>query len=424
MIDIKYIENNLEKVKRGFEKRGLDITFDELLQNDKKRKNLILDIDKKRHQKNEVSKEIARLKKEKKSTAELVEKMKNLGKEISSSEKELERLKEKIYNFLIELPNIPDEDVPSGGKENNKVLKTVGKKPKFNFDILDHVKLSEKHRIIDYKKGVKLSGRGSWVYSGIGAQLEWAILNFFIEEHLKDGYEFMLVPHILKNECGFGAGQFPKFKDDVFILKKENEKDVEQFLLPTAETAFVNLHAGEILNKKELPKKYFGYTPCYRKEIGSYRTEERGMIRGKQFNKVEMFQFTKPEDSDAAFNELVSKAETLLKKLGLHYRVSKLAAGDVSASMARTYDIETWIPSMQKYQEVSSVSNAREYQARRSNTKYKDDDGKNKYLHMLNGSGLATSRIIPAILEQNQQKDGSIKIPKVLVKYFGKKYLK
>ena len=223
-------------------------------------------------------------------------------------------------------------------------------------------------------------------------------------------------PHTLNETSGFVAGQFPKFRNDVFWLEDTEPK---RFLLPTAETALVNLHRKEILKENELPKKYFAYTPCYRKEAGSYRSEERGTIRGYQFNKVEMVQYTTPSTSDAAFEEMVKKAETLLQKLGLHYRVSKLAAGDISHSMARTYDIEIWIPSIGIYKEVSSVSNARDYQARRGEIRYKDEDGKIHFVNTLNGSGLATSRVFPALLEQLQQEDGSVKIPEVLQPFMG-----
>ena len=226
----------------------------------------------------------------------------------------------------------------------------------------------------------------------------------------------MIPPHILNYESGFTAGQFPKFEEDVFELKGI---EPTKFLLPTAETALVNYYRNEILDESELPKKFFAYTPCYRKEAGSYRTEERGMIRGYQFNKVEMVEYTKEDDSDRAFEELVNKAKALIEGLGLHYRVSKLAAGDCSHSMARTYDIEVYLPSIDIYKEVSSVSNARSYQARRGMMRYRDENGKLHYMHTLNGSGLATSRVFPAILEQYQQEDGSVVIPEVLRPYMG-----
>ena len=315
------------------------------------------------------------------------------------------------------LPNLPDDDLLAGGKENNVAIKEYGKPQVFDFKAKDHVELCESCGLIDYARGAKMSGHGTWVYTGLGSQLEWALLNYFINEHLKDGYTMMLPPHLLNYESGYVAGQFPKFIDDVFSLKDIEPK---KFILPTAETALVNFHRNEILNEDELPKKYFAYTPCYRKEAGSYRSEERGMIRGYQFNKVEMFQYTTEEQDMPAFEELVRKACALVEGLGLTYRLSKLAAEDISASMARTYDIEVYIPSMGIFKEVSSVSTAHDYQARRGMIRYREKaTGKVKYARTLNGSGLATRRIFPALVEQNQQPDGSIKIPEVLRPYMG-----
>ena len=313
------------------------------------------------------------------------------------------------------MPNLPDPDLASGGKENNHPIYSYGDPNRFKGRKLkNHVELAESLGLIDYKRAAKISGAGTWIYTNKGAQLEWALLNYFISTHLRDGYQFMLVPHLLNEESGYTAGQFPKFKNEVFWLEGE-----DKFLLPTAETALVNLHRGEILSEADLPKKYFAYTPCYRKEAGSYRSEERGMIRGYQFNKVEMVQYTTSEGSDAAFEELVKKAQTLLEGLNLTYRLDKLAAGDCSHSMARTYDLEVYLPSLDIYKEVSSVSNARDYHARRGMIRYKGKDGKTHFCHTLNGSGLATSRVFPALLEQNQNDDGSVTIPKVLRPFMG-----
>ena len=255
------------------------------------------------------------------------------------------------------------------------------------------------------------------MYVGDGAKLEWALINFFIDEHLADDYEMILPPHLLVEDSAYTAGQLPKFRDDVYWVQDGN------CLLPTAETALVNIYRDEILDEKNLPKKFFAYTPCYRREAGSYRASERGLMRTHQFNKVEMFQYTTHEQSKDAFEELVEKASNLVKKLGLHYRVSKLAAGDCSAPAARTYDVEVWIPAIEKYYEVSSISNVREYQARRGNIRYKTKDKETKFVHMLNASGLATSRLMVALLENYQNEDGSITIPEVLQKYIGKKVI-
>ncbi|MCL1831006.1 MAG: serine--tRNA ligase, partial [Oscillospiraceae bacterium] len=235
---------------------------------------------------------------------------------------------------------------------------------------------------------------------------------------LADGYETILPPHMLRWECGFVAGQFPKFADEVYHIANPNG-DERKFILPTAETPLVNIHSSEILTEADLPKKYIAYTPCYRREAGGYRSDERGMIRGHQFNKIEMMQYTTADSSDQAFEELLSKAALLVQKLGLHHRVSKLAAADVSASMARTYDIEVWLPGTEIFKEVSSVSNARDYQARRGNIRYRNAKGELEYVHTLNGSGLATTRIFPAIIEQYQNHDGSVTVPEVLRPFLG-----
>lgn len=421
MLDINRIRNNVVEVKASLAKRGLEVDFKELIELDDARKKVIFDAEQMKAERNRTSSDIPKLKKEGKDVSGTLSKM----KELSNTIKELEASKsiyiEKIKSIMEVLPNIPDDDVQEGGPESNKVVSTWGNKPEFVFEIKNHVDICESLGLIDYKRGAKVAGNGFWLYRGDGSILEWALINYFVEEHRKDGYEFILPPHILTGECGYTAGQFPKFADDVFHIKNDEDKGKSQFLIPTSETALINVHRDEILTETELPRKYFSYTPCYRKEAGSYRSEERGMIRGHQFNKVEMFQYTKPEDSSTAFEELVNKAEKLMQGLGLHYRLSRLAAGDVSHSMAKTYDIEVWIPSMGIYKEVSSASNARDYQARRGNIRFKRaETGKNEFLHTLNASGLATSRIFPAIIEQFQNEDGSVNVPEVLQKWIGK----
>lgn len=420
MIDIQLIRNHPEQIKEGAAKRDFnaDEIVDGILKLDAERRELTGKVEAKRAEQNAASKQIPQMKKQGGDTTELMAKMKELAGEIKEDSAQLDELEKQQTELLVSLPNMPDPDVVAGGKENNKPLHYFGEQPKFDFEPKNHVDLCESLHLVDYQRGAKLSGAGSWVYTGMGARLEWALVNFFIDEHIRDGYQFMLLPHMLKYECGYVAGQFPKFSDEDYWIQNPTSAD-RKFLLPTAETALVNLHRDEILEADELPKKYIGYTPCYRREAGSYRAEERGMIRGHQFNKVEMVQYTKPEDSDAAFAELVHKAENLVQELGLHYRLSKLAAGDCSFSMARTYDIEVWIPSMGIYKEVSSASNARDYQARRGNVKYRGEDKKLHFVHTLNASGLATSRLFPAIVEQYQNADGSITVPEVLRKYLG-----
>ena len=417
MLDINLIRENPEKVKEALKKKLWDADFTELLQWDAERKALIQLVEGNKAEMNRLSASVPAAKKAGEDVSQIFAKVKQIAKENADKEEELKVLDCKIKDFLAELPNLPDDDLLGGGKENNQPIKVFGKKPEFAFKMKDHVELATSLGLVDYDRGAKIAGRGAWIYTGLGARLEWALLNFFMSEHLKDGYEFILPPHLLNEASGFGAGQFPKFKEDVFWLEGLEPK---RFLLPTAETALVNIYRDEILKEEDLPKKFFAYTPCYRREAGSYRTEERGMIRGYQFDKIEMVQYTKPEDSDAAFEELVRKASSLVEKLGLHFQISKLAAGDISHSMARTYDIEVYIPSIGIYKEVSSASNARDYQARRTMCRYRDKaTGKTRFVHTLNASGLATSRIFPAILEQYQQEDGSVKVPDVLVPFMG-----
>ena len=417
MLDINRIRENPEGVKAALKKKLWDADFTELLEWDKKKKELIQFVEGNKAEMNKLSASVPQAKKNGEDVSKIFAKVKEIAAANAESEKQLKELEDKIFNFLAELPNIPDDDLLGGGKENNKPIKVFGKKPEFSFPIKDHVELATSLGLVDYDRAAKIAGRGAWIYTNLGARLEWALLNYFISEHLKDGYTFILPPHLLNEDSGFGAGQFPKFREDVFWLEGLEPK---RFLLPTAETALVNIHRNEIMDENDLPKKYFAYTPCYRREAGSYRTEERGMIRGYQFDKVEMVQYTKPEDSDAAFEELVRKAENLVAGLGLHYQVSKLAAGDISHSMARTYDIEVYLPSMGIYKEVSSASNARDYQARRTMCRYRDSQTKKTvYVHTLNASGLATSRIFPALLEQFQQEDGSVIIPEVLRPWMG-----
>ena len=420
MLDLKRIREEKDRVAELLARKGCTVDFDEILKEDEERRAFIAQAEKLKAERNRVSAEIPALKKAGKPVDGIFAEMREIGEKIARADEGAKAAEQKVFEALAALPNIPDEDLAAGGKENNAVTEVRGKKPEFAFSPKNHVDLCTGLGIIDYTRGAKLSGGGFWLYRGDGARLEWALLNFFISEHIKDGYEFILPPHQLGYNCGFGAGQFPKFSDEVYWLDCDEDRKKNRFMLPTAETALVNMYAGEIIEESKLPMKFFAYTPCYRKEAGSYRAEERGMIRGHQFIKVEMVQYAHPEHSKEAFSELVAKAASLMEKLGLHFRISKLAAGDCSASMARTYDIEVWIPSMGIYKEVSSVSNANDYQARRNNTRYRySSTGKPAFVHTLNGSGLSTSRVFPAIIEQYQNEDGSVNIPPVLQPFMG-----
>ena len=420
MLDIRYIKENPDEVIERLAKKGKDAKEEiaAILELDAERRALISSSETIKAEQNKVNKLIPQYKKEGRDLAEIFAKMKEMGAEVKAAEEKLKEVETKFNTLMLGLPNLPDTDLLPGGKENNQPLRYFGEPKQFDFEPKNHVDLCTDLGLIDYKRGAKLSGAGFWIYSGVGARLEWALLNYFIDTHIKNGFELMLVPHMLGYECGLTAGQFPKFADDVYWLETA-EDERRRFMLPTAETALVSLHRDEILTEADLPKKYISYTPCFRREAGSYRADVRGMVRGHQFNKVEMVQYTLPEKSDEAFEELVGCAEELVRGLGFHFRTVKLAAEDCSASMARTYDIEINIPSMDGYKEVSSVSNARDYQARRGMMRVKRDNGKIEYLHTLNGSGLATSRILPALVEQNQQADGSVVVPEVLRKYLG-----
>lgn len=421
MLDIKLIKENPQYVIEGLAKKGKDVEKDvqRVLELDKTRRELIGKSEAIKAEQNKTNKLIPVYKKEGKDVNEIFAKMKELSAEVKTIEDELKQVEAEYTSIMLSFPNLPDDDLVGGGKENNQPLYYFGEPRKFDFEPKNHVDLCTSLGLIDYQRGVKLSGNGFWIYRGMGARLEWALLNYFIDTHLSNGFELVLVPHMLGYECGLAAGQFPKFEDEVYWLDVA-EDERRRFMLPTAETALVSLHRDEILKESELPRKYISYTPCFRREAGSYRADERGMVRGHQFNKVEMVQYTTPEGSDAAFEELVHNAENLVKGLGFHFRTVKLAAADCSASMARTYDIEIQIPSMNGYKEVSSVSNARDYQARRGSIRFKrEDSGKIEFCHTLNGSGLATSRILPALVEQNQNADGSVNVPDILKKYLG-----
>ena len=435
MLDIKRIKEDPAAVKAGLKAKEVDCdaVVDQILEMDGKIRSLKTSTETKTAEKNKLSKENGKLFGQKKGAERKGEDTSAIDAQIAANSAESVRLDEAIAadaqelkdlqvsfrTLMLSLPNLPDGDLLPGGKENNEPLRYIGEKPSFDFEPKHHVDLCTNLGLIDYERGVKLAGAGNWMYTGMGARLEWALLNYFMDCHIADGYDFILPPHMLEYQCGETAGQFPKFADEVYKIANPTD-DRTHYMLPTAEAALCSIYRDEILSESDLPKKLFAYTPCFRREAGSHRADERGMVRGHQFNKVEMFQFCKPEESDAAFEELVTKAENLVKGLGFHFRTVKLAAGDCSASMARTYDIEILIPSMDGYKEVSSVSNARDYQARRGNIRFRrEETGKPEFVHTLNGSGLATSRIFPALVEQNQRADGSIVVPEVLRKYLG-----
>jgi len=421
MLDIKMFREAPEKIKQGLLNKGADCCreIDRIVELDARRRELIAASETGKAEQNKASKQIPQIKKERGDASAIIERLNGLKDKIRETEAELRGVEAELETLMLGLPNLPDDDLLPGGKENNEPLRYYGEPHTFDFEPKNHMDLCAGLGLIDYTRGVKLAGSGFWIYRGLGSRLEWALLNYFIDAHIADGYEMLFVPYMLEYQCGLTAGQFPKFADEVYKIANPTDDRIH-YMLPTAEAALVSLHRDEILPEAELPKKYISFTPCFRREAGTYGSDERGMVRGHQFNKVEMVQYTTPEGSPEAFDELVGKAEALVAGLGFHFRTVKLAAGDCSAAMARTYDIEIQIPSMNGYKEVSSVSNARCYQARRGAMRFRRElTGKTEYMHTLNGSGLATSRILPALVEQNQRKDGSIAVPEALRKYLG-----
>lgn len=406
MLDIKRIREKTEEVKQALLKKmnPEDLDLDSIIALDDSRKVLTSEMEEMLAYRNKVSKT--------KPTPEIIAEIRELGPKIDFKKSELEKIEAGLFEKLGALPNTPADDVVAGGKENNEVVRTYGDKPVFTFEPKNHVELATTLGLIDYERATKMSGSGFWCYTGLGALLEWALLSYFIDFHTKNGYRFMIPPFLLAERSAYISGHLPKFRDDLFWTQDGS------CLNATSEMMMGNYHREEILRGEDLPLKYCAYSACFRREAGSYRQEERGMIRGHQFNKIEMFIFCRPEESWNMFDELTVNAQKLVEGLGLHFQLSKLAAQDCSAAMAKTYDVEVWIPSMNIYKEVSSISNALDYQARRGDTRFKDKTGgTTEFVHTLNASGLATSRLLPAILEQFQQADGSVIIPEVLRKY-------
>ncbi|WP_329217950.1 serine--tRNA ligase [Streptomyces sp. NBC_01485] len=425
MLDVTLIRQHPDRVRDALRKRGADADLPAFLALDTEFREARAEVERLRGARKRLSARIAAHHTTEpatepdtgQATAAVRAQATETAARLTAAEAALAQLAARHQDFLDALPNLPDDDVPAGGKESNQVVRTVGAPPDFTGfpAVRDHVRLARELGLVDYERGARLAGSGNWVYRGAGAALEWALLNHFLDTHRRAGYEFVLPPHLLTYEAGYTAGQFPKFADDVYVTERGADGRPERFLLPTAETALVSLHRDETLDEHDLPLKYVAYTPCYRKEAGGYRTAERGTLRGHQFNKVELVQYVRPEESAAAHLELLARAEELVTGLGLHHRIVKLAAGDTSPAQAKTYDVEVWLPSLGAYAEVSSVSDARDYQARRGNIRYRPaDGGKSRYVHTLNASGLATSRLLPALLEQHQRPDGTVVVPEVL----------
>ncbi len=419
MLDIKFVRANPEKVIDALQKRGYEINFDEFLSLEQERLSLLREIEEKRAVRNSVSQEIAKLKKEK-AEAEKIDKlileMRELGEELSTIEYKLKEIEEKVQNFLLILPNIPHHTTPVGKDETDNVeIRRWSVPREFDFTPLNHWDIGEILGIIDFERAGKIAGSRFAVMKGLGARLERALINFMLDLHTSKGYKEVLPTFLVNKASMIGTGQLPKFEEEMF-----KTVDPEFYLIPTAEVPVTNLHREEILNEDDLPIYYVSYTPCFRKEAGSHGKDVRGLIRLHQFNKVELVKFVKPEDSYEELESLTNDAEAVLQMLGLPYRVIALCTGDLGFASAKTYDIEVWLPGQGRYREISSCSNFEDFQARRTNIRFRRRGKKGtEFVHTLNGSGLAIGRTVAAILENYQQKDGSVVVPEVLVPYMG-----
>ncbi len=414
MLDIKKIRENAALIQTELSKRGPKYSLQGLLDKDKQRKTLLLKAEDLKARRNKASDEIAVLKKAKQDASQLIQEMQVVSAEIKAVDPEIKVLEEEINQELLNIPNLPDTSVPSGKDEkDNKVIREWGVKPNFDFIARDHTDVGETLDILDFKTAAKLSGARFAILKNHGAMLERAIISFFLDTHIqKHGYQEVWVPFLVNPQSMQGTGQLPKFEAELFKCR-----DDELYLIPTAEVPVTNMHRDEILDTALLPRKYVCYTACFRREAGSYGKDTRGLIRNHQFNKVEMVKFVKPENSFQELEDLTHDAEEVLQMLKIPYRVVALCSGDLGFSSAKTYDLEVWMPGESRYREISSCSNFTDYQARRMNIKYRDDTKTLQFVHTLNGSGVAIGRAFAAILENYQQKDGSVLVPEVLQKY-------
>ncbi|MCE5300472.1 MAG: serine--tRNA ligase [Spirochaetia bacterium] len=417
MFDIKLIRENPDKVKTDLKKKRADLTLvDDAIVLDKKRREILGEVEKLKAENNRVSGEIARMKKEGKDASAVIADMKKVSDRIKSFDEELSKVETELNTKLLYIPNVPNESVPVGDDEKaNVTVREWGQKPSFTFKPKPHWEIAEYLDILDDKRAAKVTGARFVIYKGMGALLERALINFMLDVQTREnGYREIFPPILINRESMTGTGQLPKFENDSFKLT-----DPDYFLAPTAEVPVTNIHRDEILAEKDLPICYAAYTPCFRKEAGSYGKDMKGIVRMHQFNKVELVKFTTPETSYAEHEKLTADAESILQKLGLYYRVMLLSTGDMTFSSAKTYDLEVWHPGADRFWECSSCSNFEDYQARRAKIRYKDKDNKVRYLHTLNGSGLATSRLFPAILECFQTENMEVVIPEPLRPYMG-----
>jgi seryl-tRNA synthetase len=416
MLDIRLVRENTEKVKEALEKRGYGIALGGFLKSEEQRRELLRQSEELRGRRNSVSEEIGRLKKQKEDASSLIAEMKGVSEEVKALDEKLKDLDEETAGFLLGLPNIPDESVPLGKDETENVeVRRWGEPREFDFKPLNHWDLGEMHDIVDFKRASKLAGARFSIMKGLGAKLERALMNFMLDLNTSKGYREVFPPIIVNRESMTGTGQLPKFEAELF-----RTVDPEFYLIPTAEVPVTNIHRDEILEEADLPLFYTAYTPCFRREAGSYGKDTRGLIRQHQFNKVELVKFVRPEHSGEELERLTADAEDVLRRLDLPYRVVALCTGDLGFAAAKTYDLEVWVPAQGVYREISSCSNFTDFQARRAGIRFRREGKKGtEFVHTLNGSGLAIGRTVVAILENCQQKDGSVVVPEALRPYMG-----
>ncbi len=417
MLDINFIRNNPDKVKQAIAlKHEKAASIDQILEIDAQRRATIHACEQLKSKRNEQSREVSELKKKGQDATKVIEETKKIGDEIKSGEEKLKELDAQITNLMLRIPNIPAADVPIGKDEkDNVIVKSWGERKTFDFTPLPHWELGSNLNILDTERASKISGSGFILLRGLGAKLERALFSFMLDVHTRDhGYTELFPPFLVNRTTMTGTGQLPKMEEDMYRTAAD-----DLFLVPTAEVPVTNIHRDEILSHKELPICYTAYTPCFRREAGSYGKDTRGIIRVHQFNKVELVKLVRPETSYNELESLLGNAERILQLLGLEYQVAKLSTGDMSFAAAKCYDIEVWAPGVGKFLEVSSCSNFEDFQARRINIRFRDEDGKLRFVHTLNGSGLALPRTVIALLETYQQKDGTVLIPDILQPYMG-----
>lgn len=416
MLDIKFIRENLEEVERRLSLRGFSISLSEFKGIDEERRRLLVEVEGLKQKRNTVSQEVGRLKKGGKDVTHLLNQMQDVSRRIKELDKKVSEKERVLESILLTIPNLPHPSVPYGRtSEENVEVRRWGEIPSFSFPPRGHDEIGEALGILDFKRGGKLAGARFTIYRGLGAVLERALINLMLDLHTREhGYIELLPPFMVTRDCMVGTGQLPKFEDDLFKIE-----GWEHFLVPTGEVPVTNIFRDEILDEEALPISYTAYTPCFRKEAGSYGKDVKGLIRQHQFNKIELVKFTTPETSYDELEKLTRDAEEVLRRLNLPYRVVTLCTGDMGFSASKTYDIEVWLPGQKRYREISSCSNFEDYQARRANIRYRPKAGKPRFVHTLNGSGLAVGRTVVAILENYQQEDGSVIIPEALRGYMG-----